>query len=219
VNDDPEVSFALALIAAALAHLYIAWIHPFGDGNGRTARLLEFVLLIRSGRVPFPAAHLLSNHYNLTRDRYYRELDKASRTGGQIASFVGYAIEGFVDGLRSQIDAVRAQHLQVIWDSYVSAVMSDFPVGKARDRQIELVHALGYDADGVRRADITGLTPSLAAQYALAGPRTLARDINRLESAGLVRVLHAPGARTRVAAQVDQMSAFMPPRATGAERP
>ena len=29
------------IIKAVLAHLYIAWIHPFGDGNGRTARLIE----------------------------------------------------------------------------------------------------------------------------------------------------------------------------------
>ena len=48
------------LLQAILAHLYLAWIHPFGDGNGRTARLLEFMLLARSG-VPAPTAHLLSN--------------------------------------------------------------------------------------------------------------------------------------------------------------
>ena len=33
--------FMQAFHAATLAHLYIAWIHPFGDGNGRTARALE----------------------------------------------------------------------------------------------------------------------------------------------------------------------------------
>jgi len=69
-----------AIIKAVLAHLYIAWIHPFGDGNGRTARLLEFQILISSG-VPAPAAHLLSNHYNLTRSEYYRQLDRASKSG------------------------------------------------------------------------------------------------------------------------------------------
>ena len=25
-----------AIIRASMAHLYLAWIHPFGDGNGRT---------------------------------------------------------------------------------------------------------------------------------------------------------------------------------------
>ena len=84
-SDDPEIGFALAMACAVYAHLYIAWLHPFGDGNGRTARLLDllfqFLILARSGMAPLPAAHLLSNHYNLTRDQYYRELAKASSTG------------------------------------------------------------------------------------------------------------------------------------------
>ena len=40
---------ATTMLHAILAHLYIAWIHPFGDGNGRTARLIEFMLLARAG--------------------------------------------------------------------------------------------------------------------------------------------------------------------------
>ena len=50
-SDDPEIRFALAVACAVYAHLYIAWIHPFGDGNGRTARLLEFLILARCGMV------------------------------------------------------------------------------------------------------------------------------------------------------------------------
>ncbi|MCY4273476.1 MAG: Fic family protein, partial [bacterium] len=49
-SDDPDTAFALTVIQAIYAHLYIAWIHPFGDGNGRTARLLEFMLLALIGR-------------------------------------------------------------------------------------------------------------------------------------------------------------------------
>ena len=59
----PERRMAHAIVKAVLAHLYLAWIHPFGDGNGRTARLMEFQILVQAG-VPMPAAHLLSNHYN-----------------------------------------------------------------------------------------------------------------------------------------------------------
>lgn len=35
---------------AIMAHLYIAWIHPFADGNGRTARFCEYIILRRSFR-------------------------------------------------------------------------------------------------------------------------------------------------------------------------
>ena len=38
-----------ALLRAIVAHLYLAWIHPFGDGNGRTARLVEFEILTAAG--------------------------------------------------------------------------------------------------------------------------------------------------------------------------
>ena len=56
-SDDPEIGFALTVARAVYAHLYISWIHPFGDGNGRTARLLEFLILARSGVVPLLAAN------------------------------------------------------------------------------------------------------------------------------------------------------------------
>ena len=72
---------ATAILHAILAHLYIAWIHPYGDGNGRTARLVEFMLLARAG-VPLTSAQLPSNHYKLTRAEYYRQLDRASRANG-----------------------------------------------------------------------------------------------------------------------------------------
>jgi hypothetical protein len=129
------------LVRAMMAHLYLAWIHPFGDGNGRTARLVEFLILARSGKVPLPAAHLLSNHYNLTRDQYYRELGRASKTNS-IVEFVSYATEGFVDGIRDEIEVVRLQQLQVAWVNFVSEVMSRYPTGKASDRQREVVLAM-----------------------------------------------------------------------------
>jgi Fic family protein len=39
-----------SVLLAVVTHLYIAWIHPFGDGNGRTARLIELMLLLQGGR-------------------------------------------------------------------------------------------------------------------------------------------------------------------------
>ena len=76
--DQREDRTATAILRAVFVHLYTAWVHPFGDGNGRTARLAEFMILAREG-VPSPCAHLLSNHYNLTRSEYYRQLDRSSR--------------------------------------------------------------------------------------------------------------------------------------------
>ena len=52
---------------------------PSAMGNGRTARLAEFHHPGARRRFPSPATHLLSNHYNLTRADYYRQLDRSSR--------------------------------------------------------------------------------------------------------------------------------------------
>ncbi|MCY3619994.1 MAG: Fic family protein [Acidimicrobiaceae bacterium] len=203
-SEDPEVGFALAVVCAVYAHLYMAWLHPFGDGNGRTARLLEFLILARSGLAPLPAAHLLSNHYNLTRDQYYRELAQASRSSSTV-SFVTYAIRGFADGLREQINQVRAVQLQVAWVNYVHEVMNRFPSSPARDRQRALVLAMPSDRD-VPKSELPLLTPELAAKYATTGPRTLSRDLNRLDRAELVRER-----RGGWSANHSIIAAFLPP--------
>ena len=86
-------SFSDSVIEAIVAHVYIAWIHPFGDGNGRTARLLEFYILLRGG-LPDIASHVLSNFYNNTRTEYYRQLEKATKKRN-ISGFIEYAVRGF----------------------------------------------------------------------------------------------------------------------------
>ena len=207
-SDDPEIAFARAVACAIYSHLYMAWLHPFGDGNGRTARLLEFLILARSGLAPLPVAHLLSNHYNLTRDQYYRELAKASRDN-QTVDFVTYAIQGLVDGLRDQIKQVGEHQLEVTWVNYVHDVMSTYPSSLARDRQRSLVLAMPTDKD-YSKSELQGLTSQLAAMYATKGPRTLSRDLNRLEKAGLVHQHHK-----RWTANQFLMRAFLPPVAEG----
>lgn len=207
-HDDPEIQFALILAKAVYAHLYIAWIHPFGDGNGRTARLLEFVILASCGRVPIPAAHLLSNHYNLTRDRYYRELDLAGKPGHSTLGFLSYAIEGFIDGIREVIDMVRKQQFEVAWVNYVHGRFAVLPNTKASDRQRSLVLAMPMDS-AVPRSDLEGLTPKIAKMYAGAGPRVLSRDLNQLTKLGLMR--RTPrGYRSRS----EVVEAFLPPMAS-----
>ena len=111
---DPRV-----FVLAALAHLHLAWIHLFGDGNGRISRLLEFEILLRAS-IPVPAAHLLSDHYNKTRDHYYAILERTSRADGYpMEDFVHYAIEGLVDGLREQLQKILLKDVATV----VSAVI------------------------------------------------------------------------------------------------
>lgn len=109
----PENKHLKALMAALFSHIYIALIHPFGDGNGRTSRLLEVYILLKAG-YPMPTCQLLSNHYNKTRSAYYLQLNKISKARKEdITEFITYATQGFVDGLKEQVDLIQFEQIRV----------------------------------------------------------------------------------------------------------
>lgn len=102
------------LIKVALAHHRFAWIHPFGNGNGRVVRLLTYTLLIKygfnvkaGGRVLNPTAVFCND-----RNQYYAMLGKAD-TGtleGREA-WCTYVLSGMLEEL-SKVDRLTdAQYL------------------------------------------------------------------------------------------------------------
>lgn len=195
--------FVNAVLAAVLAHLYIAWIHPFGNGNGRLARLIEVQILSESGVVPLVATNLLSDFYNKTRDHgYYRSLDAAQR---DVTDFVRYALSGFLDEVRAQIEVVKAENIQIHWESYVYEVFREMPDTETRTRQRELALAMP-EGKWVSPKEATDLNTTLARSYAKMGDRTPTRDLNDLEKLGLAE---KNGRRYRVNRSVIQ--AFIPP--------
>lgn len=204
---NPAQQLPFAILKASIAHLYLAWIHPFGDGNGRTARLLEFHILLEAG-VPLPAAHLLSDHYNRTRADYYRQLDTASKSGGDVLPFLRYACRGLVDGLREQIKEVRSQQWQVMWEHHVHETFRDHKSSENTKRLREVVLALGRAGDWVEVSRLNQLTPKLATAYALKTERTLQRDLNDIFRTGLIERVHG-----KVRAKREIILAFLPARA------
>jgi Fic family protein len=183
-----------AIIKAVVAHVYLAWIHPFGDGNGRAARLMEFQILLAAG-VPTPAAHLFSNHYNQTRAEYYRQLDRTSKSRGDLLHFLEYAIGGFVEGLREQLEVIRKQQWDVTWENYVHDLFQN-KNSPAETRQRWLALDLGDAPEPMPAGKIAELTPRLAKAYAAKTSKTMQRDISTLEELGLVERT-AKGARAR----------------------
>ena len=165
--------------------IYLAWIHPIGDGNGRTARLIEFHLLLANG-VPATAAQLLSNHYNQTRTEYYRQLDQSSKAGGQIIPFVRYALQGFVDGLQGQLAVIRQQQVQVHWVNYVHECFGD-QESATSIRQRRLVLDLSEQVQPVALAKIRHISPRLAEAYAGKSEKTIQRDLATLTAMNLLR--------------------------------
>lgn len=85
------------LLKIALTHHRFVWIHPFGNGNGRTVRLITYAQLIKAGfnvgdvgRIVNPTAIFCNNRLD-----YYRFLSKADTgTDKGLLSWSEYVLHG-----------------------------------------------------------------------------------------------------------------------------
>ncbi|RYZ90698.1 MAG: hypothetical protein EOP04_03055 [Proteobacteria bacterium] len=67
-----------AWVRAVLGHFFFVYIHPFPDGNGRTARFLMNAILVTGG---FPWVIVRVSQ----REKYFAALEKASINGDILA--------------------------------------------------------------------------------------------------------------------------------------
>ncbi len=172
-----------AIVKAIAAHVYFVMIHPFGDGNGRTARLIEWFTLDCAG-ISTTATHLLSNHYNLTRNVYYRMLDEAS-LGGDLVPFLTYAVEGLVDQLAEQLNTIYYQHATLVF----AETVRHSSLGKSHgttERRRELAVAMAIHQRPVPTEGVRILSAELAEHYRTATSKTIMRDLHALQGAGLI---------------------------------
>lgn len=92
------------LLKAAIAHHRFVWIHPYGNGNGRTVRLFTYAMLVKTrfnvnvGRIINPTAVFCSN-----RNDYYNFLSKADTgTDEGIMAWIEYVLKG----LKEEIEKI-----------------------------------------------------------------------------------------------------------------
>jgi Fic family protein len=83
------------VIQAGLTHHQLVWIHPFRDGNGRTARMFTTLLLYQRG-YDFKYLFELSDYYNQDRDAYYKALRSADRSQ-DYTDWLTYFLGGFAN--------------------------------------------------------------------------------------------------------------------------
>lgn len=77
------------VIKACVAHFYFVYIHPFGDGNGRTARALSYMMLIQSG-YEFFRYFSISNLVSDERGKYYRSMVNVEEDEGDMTYFIDF---------------------------------------------------------------------------------------------------------------------------------
>ena len=162
------------VIKAGLAHVHLVAIHPFWDGNGRTARGLATLILQRS---PFGFRKLLTLESTMfdIRDDYFTAIE---RTVGARYS-PGYDatpwLEFFTLTLNAHVDQLTATLTD--WHRMMQE-LHDMGVGKGLlPRQVD-GHVFAVQTGSITRSEymeITGVSPV-----------TASRDLARLVELGLL---------------------------------
>jgi len=94
------------LLRMAITHHQFESIHPFYDGNGRTGRILNLLMLQRDGLLDLPVLYL-SRYITTTKPDYYRLLQTV-RDEGRWAEWCLYLLRGVAVTSRSAITLVKA---------------------------------------------------------------------------------------------------------------
>ena len=98
-------------VLAGVAHWAVTWIHPFADGNGRMARLLSVMILLREGYLP-RRIFSFERYYANDREAYFAALRTVQRHDKSLNAWLEY----FLDGLTQEYEQVaeRVSSLSLI---------------------------------------------------------------------------------------------------------
>lgn len=110
IHDERDID---PLIRMAVAHYQFEAIHPFTDGNGRTGRVLNLLMLVEQDLLDQPVLYL-SRYIIERKAEYYRLLLEVTRDGAWV-EWVAYMLDAIADTAcwtGAKIDAIRRLHEQ-----------------------------------------------------------------------------------------------------------
>ncbi|MCD6308603.1 MAG: Fic family protein [Candidatus Latescibacteria bacterium] len=178
-----DMNAAYGILKAVLAHLYLAWIAPFGAGNRRTSSLVEFHLLREAG-IPAPAAHALSIHYARTEPEYRRIFPRVTSPGGREQVFIRYAVTGMRDVLGELAGHIADLQADALWRHVIVDSFRD-RTSPADLRRRDLALLLSELNEPVPLPDLMKTVPAIGLAYASRSYKTLSRDVNDLVKMGI----------------------------------
>lgn len=177
-----EVIHEGALLRAALAHYHLALIHPFGDGNGRTARLLEAVLLCQGGYRFIPA--MMSNYYYSNIDDYYIAFRKAEKAqDNDVTGFVELFVKMLLLSIKDIQDRIH-WHIRILTLKNFYAYCLE--TRSITQRQHDLLNLLLQHPGKTLTLKDLHLDSLFASLYRRVTGKTARRDLERLETRGLL---------------------------------
>ena len=140
---------------AGLAHLNFVAIHPFLDGNGRTARILETLILYRSGLKSYELVSL-EEYFGRDTQSYYAALNRSQGPlyqpqFGDVTPWIDYYLRAHAT------QAVAAANQLEAYNLVLQAFMDSFSLEPAQAALIELACRSGTVTNSIYRniAEVT----------------------------------------------------------------
>jgi len=178
--NSPRAAGLMPVLEAGIAHCEFVRIHPFTDGNGRTARALATLILAQRD-FDTKRFFALDEYYNQDRAGYYEALGSVDARTQDLTEWLEY----FVQGIAGEMVRVgrRVEELSGLLD--VKAGVEQISLNP---RQIRL---LGYPRGGGG-----SISNREFQQLFLISKRTASNDLSELKKHGLL-ILEGAGRATR----------------------
>jgi Fic family protein len=103
------------VLVSGITQFYLVHIHPFLDGNGRTARLLSTLCLYRKG-YDFKKLFTISEYYDQNRSDYYKAIQSVRDNDMDMTGW----LECFSKGLAVQLREIKSLGKQAITQSLLA---------------------------------------------------------------------------------------------------
>ena len=178
INSDSMLK-ADPLLRAACAHFYLAMIHPFRDGNGRTARFVEAWLLNNSGyRLLAP---LLSNYYYQNIDAYFSVFSE-TRKQKNMTPFFKFYLEACITSLKNFQSTMNIWLCRLIFSDYTSFLKKTHKISVRQEMLLDIM------LDDIKPISLSFLyeEAKYRALYANVSQATARRDLRKLFDLGLL---------------------------------
>ena len=181
------------LVQAMALHYHLAAMHPFLDGNGRTARAMEALILRRAGLTD-RAFVAMSNYYYDEKPAYLRILGEVRQDSHDLTPFLIFAL----NGIRIQCERLTAEirkHMQrALFRDTMYSLFNRLETRRKRvigERQIEILKIL---LDGERRSIMMDLYLRTKPLYLSIKDAfgAFLRDLTQLESLKAIEVQRNP---------------------------
>ena len=143
------------IIQAVAVHYHLGAMHPFGDGNGRTARALE-AFMLRRAEVNDVVMVSLSNYYYEHKDEYLVLLYQSRQNGHDITPFLLFALRAIIDRCNSLTDEIAENHRRILFREFARSLFGQLRSPRRRvlaERQLQILDVL-LDGDSIDWNDL-----------------------------------------------------------------